>query len=115
MEGAAAAPAAAAASQPAEEAAEDTLGEAEIEHIIEISALENVFLGKFLPEDLGAELVVFFLLFGITQDGVGFADLLEFLFRLLLIPFGFVGMVFQGQLPVSLLEVVGRGIPAHSQ
>ena len=79
------------------------------------NALENVFLGEFLPEDLGAELVVFFAFFGIAQDGVGLADLLEFLFGELLIPFGFVGMVLHGQFAVGLLDVVGRGIPADSQ
>ena len=49
---------------------------------------------NFCLEGLGAELVVFLLLFGIAQDGVGFADLLKFLFGLFLVPFGFIGMVF---------------------
>lgn len=113
--GAAAGAAAAAPSQATEEAAEDALGEAEIKHIVEISALENIFLGKFLPEDLGAELVVFFAFIGIAQDRVGLTDLLEFLFRDLLIPFGLVGMVLQGQLAVGLLDCVGRGVPADFQ
>ena len=110
-----AAAAAAAAAPSSEKTAEDALGEADVEHIAEIEALEDVFLAEFLPEDLGAELVVLLLLFGIAQDRVGFADLLEFLLRLLLVTLGFVRMVLQGQLAVGLLDFFGRGLAAHSQ
>ncbi len=113
-EGAGSAPGPAAPLAP-EDPAEDTFRGGVTKDIAEIATPEDVFLGEFLSKDLGAEFVVFLLLLGIAQDGVGFADLLKFLFGLFLVPLGFIGMVLHGQFPVSFFDVVGSGIPAHSQ
>ena len=98
-----------------EEAAPEALGEAEVEHVAEIGALEDIFLAESFPEALGAVLVILLPLFGIAQHRVGFADLLEFFFSKLLVPLGFVRVIFHGQLAVSLLDFFCRGFPANTQ
>ena len=95
-------------SRPPEEAAPEALGEAEVEHFAEIGALEDIFLTESFPEALGAVLVILLPLFGIAQNRVGFADLLEFFFSKLLVPLGFVRVILHGQLAVSLLDFICR-------
>ena len=61
-----------------------------------------------------AKLVVDFALFGIAQDVIGFGDLFEFLFRLL-VPGIHVRMVFSGELTKSVADLLRRGVLLYAQ
>ncbi len=77
-------------------------------NFIQIDAPKNILLGVALAELVRAELVVLLLFLRVTEDGIGLTDLLELLFRGLVVGVP-VRMVLQGQLPVSLLDLLRRG------
>src|SRR3954471_21370767 len=58
---------------------------------------------------VGSELVIFAALFRVTQDFVGFIDLLEFLLGLFFV-FRDVRMILPGQLAKRLLDLIRRGV-----
>src|SRR5712671_3316838 len=69
-------------------------------------------LGAVLP--VGAKLIVFGSLFGISEHFISFLDFLELLFRLFAVGVQ-VGMVFPGEFAMSLLDFLILGIAGHAQ
>ncbi len=82
--------------------------------VAEVGVAKDVLLAEALLEAGGAEGVVLFALLLVGEDRVGLADLLELLFRLF-IALVAVRMVFQRQLAVRLLDLVGRGSLADAK
>ena len=78
--------------------------------VVQVEVPENILLAVALPEGIRPEAVVLLAFFLVAQDGIGFADLLEFLFRLLVSGIA-VRMEFHGELPVRFLDFLfGRAL-----
>ena len=112
---AAAAGAGGAPPQAAEEPAEDAFGDAGVKDVVEIEPPEDVLLGKLGLEGLGTELVVFLAFIGVTEDGVGLADLFEPGLGVSLVALGLVGMIFLSQLPVGFFNFTRSGFAVDPQ
>jgi len=105
-------PPAATPASAAEEYVEDgpaaASGEAEApEEVLEVDAPEEVLLGVAAVYPGVAELVVLLPLVGVGEDGVGLGDLLEPLLGVGLL--GLIGMVLEGELPVSAFDLFRVG------
>src|SRR5207237_3194106 len=75
-------------------------------------ASPRISLGRGRVNVVGviAELIVDFPLLGIAQDVIGLGDLLELLFGRFVARVD-VGMIFPGQLPERLADLIFRGVP----
>src|SRR4030095_9240931 len=69
--------------------------------------------GVRVPREVRADRVVLLALVGIGEDLVGLVDLLEALLGLGLLVH--VRVVLPGELPVRLLDVLGRGVLRHAE
>jgi hypothetical protein len=85
-----------------------------IENTSEIKAFEDVFLAVPVLEPFCPEHVILFFLLGVTQNGIGLADILELGFGLFIV-FIAVRMILQCQFSIGLLDIFGRSGLLYTQ